>query len=170
MKENYNDEESNISSKKLLDIAKIDTVKSDKYIELQDKRSLDRSSSSGTDRESEISFTKELLNKVKKEEEEQNMKEMKKKSQKLINQIKSLSRKDYIVFFLILLSCGLNYNYFFLPLILLCIIYYFAIESLSYKILKLKYFLEIFIVGYTSYLFLYKLVIYSLIKMRVKQY
>ena len=164
MKENYNDEESNNSSKKLIDIGKIDTVQSDKYIELEDKNALERSSSSNTDRDSETSFTKQLLKKVKIEEEEQNMKKMMKKTQKLINQIKSLSRKDYIVFFLILLSCGLNYNYLFLPLILICIIYYCAIESISYKVIKLKYLLEIFIIGYASYLLLYKSIIYSLIK------
>ena len=164
MKENYNDEESNSSSKKLIDIGKIDTVQSDKYIELEDKNSLERSSSSKTDRDSETSFTKQLLKKVKIEEEEENMKKMMKKTQKLINQIKSLSRKDYIVFFLILLSCGLNYNYLFLPLILLSIIYYFALESISYKVIKLKYLLEIFIIGYASYILQYKSIIYSFIK------
>ena len=163
MNENYNDEHSNSSSKKL-DICKIDTVKSDRFIELEEKNPSERSSSSTSNRDTETSFTKALLKKVKIEEEEENMKKLMKKTQKLISQIKSLSRKDFIVFFFILVSCGLNYNYSFLPFVLISIIYYFAIESISSRVLKLKYLLEIYFVGYASYLFIYKVSIYSLIR------
>ena len=62
------------------------------------------------------------------------------------------------------MSCGLNCNFLFLPFILLSIIYYFGIDIISYKIMKMKYFLEIFIAGYAGYLFLYKVIIYCLIQ------
>ena len=44
------------------------------------------------------------------------------------------------------------------------IIYFFAIENLSFKAIKLKYFIEIFNVGYASYLLIFKIIIYSLIQ------
>ena len=94
MNENYNDEHSNSSSKKL-DICKIDTVKSDRFIELEEKNPSERSSSSTSNRDTETSFTKALLKKVKIEEEEENMKKLMKKTQKLISQIKSLSRTKF---------------------------------------------------------------------------
>ena len=159
MKENNKD--ANSSSKNIL--YSNDTIKSDIYIELEDKNP------SSTDnslfrRESQTSFTKALLNKVKKEEEEEFLKKRMKEKQKLINRVKSLFRKDYIVFFFILISCGLNYNYLFLPFVFISLIYFFAIEQLSFKLLKFKYFLEIFTIGYASYLLVYKMIIYSLIK------
>ena len=162
MKENNNVKElSSSSSKNILN--KIKTNKTEIFIELEDKNpALQEGSSLRND--SQTSFTKALLSKVQKEEEEEFLKLKMKETQKLLNLIKSLYRKDYIVFFFVLISCGLNYNYLFLPFVLICIIYYFAIEKLSIKMLKLKYFLEIFIVGYASYLFLYKVIIYSLIK------
>ena len=162
MKENNKEEErSSYTSKNILN--RIKTNKTEIFIELEDKNpTLQEGSSLRND--SQTSFTKALLNKVQKEEEEEFLKMKMKESQKLLNLIKLLSRKDYIVFFFVLISCGLNYNYLFLPFVLICITYYFAIEKLSTKMMKLKYFLEIFTVGYASYLFLYKVIIYSLIK------
>jgi len=163
MKENNEEDSSHSSSKKLIDVTKMKTVKSEIFIELEDKnRPFEEDSS--LRRESQTSFTKALLNKVQKEEEEVFMKNLMKETQKLKSQIKSLLRKDYIVFFLILYSCGLNFNFLFLPFVSVSMIYYPAIELLSPKLMKLKYFLEIFTVGYASYLFLYKVIIYSLIK------
>ena len=43
-------------------------------------------------------------------------------------------------------------------------IYFLALEKLSRGFLKLKYFLEIFALGYTSYLFIFKVITFSLIK------
>ena len=162
MKENNKVEDQLSSSSKNI-LNRIKTNKTEIFIELEDKNpALQEGLSLRND--SQTSFTKALLSKVQKEEEEEFLKMKMKESQKLLNLIKSLSRKDYIVFFFVLTSCGLNYNYLFLPFVLICIIYYFAIEKLSIKMLKLKYFLEIFTVGYASYLFLYKVIIYSLIK------
>ena len=163
MKEN-NKEEEYSSSKNLLDkITEKDTIKSDIFIELEDKTP-ETYQDQKIRRETQSSFTKALLNKVHREEEEEFIKQKMKETQRLLNQIKSLSRKDYVVFFFILLACGLNSNYLFLPFVLISIIYYFAIENLSFKALKLKYFLEIFSVGYASYIFIYKVIIYSLIQ------
>ena len=163
MKENIKDDETHSSKNLLEKISNKDTIKSDIYIELEDKN-LTLTQNSSLRRDSQTSFTKALISKVQKEEEEEFLKKRMKERQKLISKVKSFSRKDYIVFFFILISCGLNFNYLFLPFVLISVIYFFAIESLSFKLMKLKYFLEIFTVGYASYLFLYKVIIYSLIK------
>ena len=163
MKENNKDDETNSSKNLLEKISNKDTIKSDIYIELEDKNHT-LTQNSSLRRDSQTSFTKALINKVQKEEEEEFLKKRMKERQKLISKVKSFSRKDYIVFFFILISCGLNYNYLFLPFVFISVLYFFAIESLSFKLMKLKYFLEIFTVGYASYLFLYKVIIYGLIK------
>ena len=162
MKENNEEDSSHSSSKKLIDVTKMKTVKSEIFIELEDKnRPFEEDSS--LRRESQTSFTKALLNKVQKEEEEVFMKNLMKETQKLKSQIKSLLRKDYIVFFLILYSCGLNFNFLFLPFVSVSMIYYPAIELLSPKLMKLKYFFFFFYICYASYLFFYILFIYILI-------
>ena len=60
-------------------------------------------------------------------------------------------------------STGLNFNYLYLPIVFLCIIYFILIQKISYRYIKCRFFLEIFMIGYASYLLLYKSLIYSLI-------
>ena len=159
MKDINQEEETHFSSKNLLN--RIDTAKTEKYIELEDRTpTLNKDSSF---RETQTSFDKALIKKIKKEEEEKLLKKQLKENQKIRNQINSLTRKDYIVFFLILTSTGLNYNILFLPFVLISIIYFWIIGKISFKLIKFRYFLEIFTLGYAGYLFLYKTNIYSLI-------
>ena len=114
--------------------------------------------------DTETSFDKIILKKVQKEEKELKMQIQLKERQKLLKKLSSCIRKDYIVFFFILLSSSFNYNYFFLPFIVIGMMYLFCIENLNWKPLRLKYFLEIFSIGYASYLLLFKIVIFLLIK------
>ena len=169
MRENDNVEESNTSSKNFpQSLSRINTNKSEVYIEMQDKNPIspnrNRISSTSSQRNSQTSFDRALLYKIRKEEEEENLRKIQKEREKLLGQVNSLLRKDYIVFFFLLFSSAFNFNYLFLPTVGIAIIYFPALEKLSRGYMKLKYFLEIFSLGYTSYLFIFKVVTYSLIK------
>ena len=165
MKESNNEEDSHSSSKSLLN--KLNTVKTEKFIEMED-RSPTLLQGKNTIRESQTSFDKALLNKVKNEEEELNLKKKMKENEKILGQIKSVTRKDYIVFFVILVSIGLNYNILFLPFVFICIIYFLAVGKISFKLLKFRYFMEILSLGYAAYLLLYKIIVYSLLNSKLK--
>ena len=169
MRENDKVEESNNSSKNLPQtLSRINTNKSEIYIEMQDKNPIspnrNRISSNSSQRNSQTSFDRALLYKIRKEEEEENLRKLQKERERLLGQVNSLQRKDYTVFFFLLFSSSFNYNYLFLPLVFIALIYFLALEKLSRGFLKLKYFLEIFALGYTSYLFIFKVITFSLIK------
>ena len=166
MKESNREEESHFSSKSLLN--KLNTVKTEKFIEMEDRSpTLDQNKISSI-RESQTSFDKALINKVRNEEEELYLKKKMKENQRILGQIGAVSRKDYIVFFVILISIGLNYNILFFPFVFICIIYYLVIEKISFKYLKFRYFMEIFTLGYACYLLLYKIIVYSLLNSKMK--
>ena len=119
MKESNNIQESHFSSKSLLN--KLNTVKTEKFIEMEDRSpTLDQNKISSI-RDSQTSFDKALYNKVRNEEEELYLKKKKKENQRILGQIGSVSRKDYIVFFVILISTGLNYNILFFSFVLFII-------------------------------------------------
>ena len=115
-------------------------------------------------RESTAAFERILNNKLKLEEKEQALKMEIKQKKKLVNKINSSIRKDYMLFFFLFLSSSFNFNYFFLLYIFLGTIYLSCLGNFNSKPKKLKYFFEIFIIGYTSYLLLFKIIIYSLIR------
>ena len=99
MKEN--DQENEYSSdKNLLDkIKEKDTLKSDIFIELEDKNP-EAYQDTKVRRETQSSFTKALLNKVQKEEEEELLKQKKKRSTKIIISNKIIIKKRlYCIFF-----------------------------------------------------------------------
>ena len=165
MRENDKEEEFNSSSKNFMKtLSRIDTNRSEKYIELEDRNPRKTRLPSSIKRDSQTSFDRALLYKVRKEEEEENLKKRIKEQHKIISQVRALYRKDYIVFFFILISSAFNFNYLFLPFVIFALIYFFLIEKLSFKAMKLKYFIEIVTLGYSSYVFLFKVVIFSLIQ------
>ena len=112
--------------------SKTNTNKSGTSIELEDKNSLLK-------RESETSFNKALLNKVQKEEEEKMIKRKLKEARKILKQLTSLSRKDYLVFFSILISCGLNYNPLLLPFLIISLIYFSKFFKVKTESINLYY-------------------------------
>ena len=157
------EEFSNYSSKNIL--SRLETVKSEKMIELEDK--LISSSSEyippSIRKDSQTSFDRALMNEVREEEQENYLKKKIKERERIKSQLNSMITKDYIVFFVIMVSTGLNFNYLYLPIVLISIIYFILIEKISYKLMKCRFFFEIFTVGYASYILLYKGLIYSLI-------
>ena len=129
MRENDKEEEFNSSSKNFMKtLSRIDTNRSEKYIELEDRNPRKTRLPSSIKRDSQTSFDRALLYKVRKEQH------------KIISQVRALYRKDYIVFFFILISSAFNFNYLFLPFVIFALIYFFLIEKLSFKAMKLKYF------------------------------
>ena len=115
-------------------------------------------------RESTASFERILNNKIKKQEEEERIKMEIKSKKKLLKKVNQAIRKDYLVFFFMFLSSSLNFNYLFLPFIFIGAIYLSCIGNFRFRPMRLKYFLEIFVIGYASYLLLFKIIVYSLIR------
>ena len=126
MRENDKEEEFNSSSKNFMKtLSRIDTNRSEKYIELEDRNPRKTRLPSSIKRDSQTSFDRALLYKVRKEEEEENLKKRIKEQHKIISQVRALYRKDYIVFFFILISSAFNFNYLFLPFVIFALIYFF---------------------------------------------
>ena len=104
------------------------------------------------------------LDKGRKEEEQERLKMEVKLKKKLLYKVNRAIIKDYIQFFFLLLSSSLNFNYLFLPFIFIGVIYLTCIGNFKFRLMRLKYFLEIFVIGYASYLLMFKLTIFTLIK------
>ena len=104
------------------------------------------------------SFEVELLNAVKKEEEELYMKKKLSEKNKIKKKLTLTNTKDYLFVFILLMSSVFNFNYFYLVNIIIATIYIFYIEQLSSQAKKIKYLCEIFSVGYSSYLLIFKLI------------
>ena len=115
-------------------------------------------------RESDYSFERILNNKVKKAEEEEKLNMEVKLKKKLLKRVNTSIRKDYLIFFFLFLSSSFNCNYLFLPFIFVGTFYLSCIGNFKFRLMRLKYFLEIFTAGYSSYLLLFKIIIYTLIK------
>ena len=114
--------------------------------------------------ESNAPFERILNNKLELEEKEKKLRMEIKQKKKLIRKVNKSIRKDYILFFFLFLSSSFNFNYLFLPYIFLGTIYLSCLGNFNMRPKKLKYLFEIFIIGYTSYLLLFKIIVYSLIK------
>ena len=157
MKENIIEEEEseNSSTNNLINISSINDTEKNNDTNIQNR----------TQRaESEQSYDKMLLKKIQKEEKKLKIHMKLKERQKLLKRISSCTRKDYLYFFFLLISLSFNFNYLFLPLVVIGMIYLLLIENFNWKSLKIKYFLEIFSIGYSSYLLLFKIIIFLLIK------
>ena len=115
-------------------------------------------------RETELSFERILNNKIKKQEEEERIKMEVKSKKKLLKRVNTAIRKDYLIFFFLFLSSSLNFNYLSLPFIIIGLLYLSCIGNFKFRAMRFKYFAEIFVIGYSSYLLLFKIIIYSLIK------
>ena len=109
-------------------------------------------------------FERILNDKARKQEEKERIKMEIKSKKKLIHKINRAIAKDYIQFFFLLFTSSLNFNYLFLPFSLIGVIYLPLIGSFKFRLMRLKYFLEIFVIGYASYLLMFKLTIFTLIK------
>ena len=115
-------------------------------------------------RESDPSFERLLNDKYRKEQEEEKIKMEVKSKKNLLKKINKSIRKDYFLLFFLFLSSSFNFNYLFLPFIVIGGIYLTCIGNFKFRPMRLKYLLEIFVIGYTSYLLIFKVIIYSLIR------
>ena len=131
-------------------------------LDLRAVTTLYRSKNSSTN--FETSFDKILLKRLHKEETELKIQMELKERHKLIKQLNTSSSKDYIIFFIYLISPAFNFNYSFLSFIGISMIYLFCLENLNKGPMKLKYLLEVFTIGYASYLLLFKIAIFFLVK------
>ena len=109
------------------------------------------------------SFELELMNAVKKEEEELKRKKDLDELRKIKKRIKLYNTKDYLFFFMLLMSSTFNFSYLYLVNIVLASIYIFFIEKLNVKAMKVKYLCEVFSCGYSSYSLIFKLICLILI-------
>ena len=165
MKEKDIEEESHNSfSKDVIEkYRKSTTEKISKNTENKNKN-LNQNQISSIRKETTASFDKILLRKIKKEEKELKEQMQLRQRQKLLKKLDNSTTKDYIFFFFLLISSSFNYNYLFLPFIVIAMIYLMCIENLNWRQMKIKYYLEIFTIGYASYLLLFKIIIFFLIK------
>ena len=81
--------------------------------------------------ESQSSFDKAIINKIKKEENELKIQIELKERKKLLKKVIRATRKDYIFFFFLLISSSFNYNYLFLPFIAISMLYLLCIEKFN---------------------------------------
>ena len=116
------------------------------------------------------SFELELLNAVKKEEEEEFRKKILKERKKIKKKLILSISKDYLFFFILLMSSVFNFSYLYLVNIIIATIYIFYIEKLSLKAKKVKYLCEIFSLGYSSYVLIFKLIMLILIGNNKKKF
>lgn len=110
------------------------------------------------------SIEEELLLECQKEEEE-NLKIIKQKElDKTIRRVLYYNFKDYYMLFILFLSSSLNFNHLSLVYIIIGITYLFLTENLNEKPKKIKYFMEIFLIGYASYSLIFKIIVVILAK------
>jgi len=106
--------------------------------------------------EKEEDFDETLLKECKREEEENEKKAKEKQLQEKIKRVKYYNFKDYFSLFMLFFSSSFNFNVLSMYYILVGLIYLILLENLSEKSKKIKYYLEIFTIGYASYSLLFK--------------
>ena len=106
--------------------------------------------------EKEEDFDETLLKECKREEEENEKKAKEKQLQEKIKRVKYYNFKDYFLLFMLFFSSSFNFNVLSMYYILVGLIYLILLENLSEKSKKIKYYLEIFTIGYASYSLLFK--------------
>ena len=111
-----------------------------------------------TETKGETAFDNELKLKIKKEEEEKKEKIRKKAEKKSSEKLSKYTDKDYMMFFLLVLSPAFNYNYFYLPYLFIGMLYLFILGDLSRCKMKLKYLCEIFVLNFSCYLLIFKII------------
>ena len=105
------------------------------------------------------SFEENLLKVCQKEDEENEKKIKEKEIQKKISKIRYYNFKDYFLLFILFMASSLNFNYLSIYYAVIGLIYLLLSENLSQKSKKIKYFLEIFTLGYAAYTLLFKIII-----------
>ena len=110
------------------------------------------------------SFEVELMKAIKKEEEEQQKKKELKEKKEKQKILRLFHIKDYLFLFILLISSSFNFSICYLIYIVIACLYLFFMEKLSIKAKKVKYLCEVFTIGYSCYLFLYKITCLILIE------
>ena len=110
------------------------------------------------------SFEIELMKAVQKEEEERQRKKNLEELNKIKKTIALYNIKDYSFFFVLLMSSAFNFSLLNLVNVILAAIYFFLIENLSIKAMKIKYLCEVFSIGYSCYSLIFKLISLVLIQ------
>ena len=104
----------------------------------------------------EEDFDETLLKECQREEEENEKKVKEKQLQEKIKKVKYYNFKDYFLIFMLFFSSSFNFNCLSMYYILVGLIYLILLENLSEKSKKIKYYLEIFTIGFASYSLLFK--------------
>ena len=111
----------------------------------------------------ENSFEQELLLECKREDEENEKIIKEKELQKKITKVRYYNLKDYFLLFMFFMSSSFNFNYISILYAIFGLVYLFLTENLNEKSKKIKYFLEIFTIGYASYTLLFKAIVIILV-------
>ena len=107
----------------------------------------------------ENTMERNLLLECQREDEENEKKIRERELYKKLNKLKYYNNKDYFMLFILFMASSLNFNFLSLLYILIGLIYVLLIENLNEKPKKIKYFMEIFIIGYATYTLLFKIII-----------
>ena len=125
----------------------------------KNKNIIDTNEEIKNEENSEDEFEKNLLEECQKEDEENEKKVKEKEIQKKISKIRRYNFKDYFLLFALFMASCLNFNYLSIYYVVIGLIYLILSENLNPKPKKLKYFLEIFTLGYAAYTLLFKIII-----------
>ena len=121
--------------------------------QVKKQKNLDRMDST-----KEEDFEQTLLKECKREEEENEKKAKEKQLQDKYKKVKYYNFKDYFLLFMLYFSSSFNFNILSMYYILIGFVYLILLENLSERSKKIKYYLEIFTIGYASYSLLFKLI------------
>ena len=103
-------------------------------------------------------FDEALLKECQREDEENEKKINEKELQKKLKAVRYYNFKDYFLLCILFISSSFNFNYLSLYYVGIGIIYLILLENLNEIPKKIKYYLEIFTIGYASYSLLFKVV------------
>ena len=103
-------------------------------------------------------FDEALLKECQREDEENEKKINEKELQKKLKAVRYYNFKDYFLLCILFISSSFNFNYLSLYYAGIGIIYLILLENLNEIPKKIKYYLEIFTIGYASYSLLFKVV------------
>ena len=107
----------------------------------------------------ENTIERNLLLECQREDEENEKKIRERELKKKLKKLKYYNTKDYFMLFMLFMASSLNFNYLSLLYVLFGLIFVLLIENLNEKPKKIKYFMEIFLIGYSTYALLFKIII-----------
>ena len=133
-------------------------IKKKKSNKFPKKRTIYHKKSVNEDENERYSFGTDLKIQIEKEEEEQRQALKMKAEKKLYDKISKYITKDYLMFFFMLLAPSFNYNYLFLPYLFIGMLYLPIVGDLTFWKMRLKYLCELYVLNYSCYLLIFKVI------------